>query len=268
MHVSQQRQPTTDQKPAGSCQPPAFSAPDGPTERTILVAVTILGRSKGNKLMSEDKRPVRILTADDLSRFIDDHRNQLRAWVERNLGPALRTRVEPDDILQETALTAVSSLEQFLVPGRDPFRLLCQMIEQRIIDAHRYHVAAQKRSAAKEVPMGGRGDSDDGPGFMDLLVASMTSPSAAFSRNQKELRLQLALQELTEEQRLTIRLRFVEGLPTKDIAEQIGKSDGAVRVLLSRTIAQLQERLAETPADASPAGHSPKSGPGQTPDPG
>jgi RNA polymerase sigma-70 factor (ECF subfamily) len=35
----------------------------------------------------------------------------------------------------------------------------------------------------------------------------------------------------------------VDGLPTKEIAERLGKSDVAVRVLLSRTVQKLQQLL-------------------------
>jgi hypothetical protein len=37
--------------------------------------------------------------------------------------------------------------------------------------------------------------------------------------------------------------RYVDGLTTKDSAGRIGKSDVAVRVMLSRTVQKLQQRL-------------------------
>ena len=52
-----------------------------------------------------------------------------------------------------------------------------------------------------------------------------------------------ALDSLPEEARQAVRLRYVEGLPSKEIAEQLGKSDGAVRVLLTRSLQKLQEIL-------------------------
>ena len=156
----------------------------------------------------------------------------------------MRSRVEPEDIVQEVVVSALSSIDQFQVGGRDPFRLLCQLTEQRIIDAHRHHVGAQKRSAAREVSMDAPVAGGDGFGFINMLVASITSPSQAFSRDQKEFQLQQAIAELNDEQREILRLRFVEGLPTKDIAERTGKSDGAIRVTLTRTVAHLQEILA------------------------
>ena len=73
----------------------------------------------------------------------------------------------------------------------------------------------------------------------------MTSASQAFSRDQKEFRLQEAITDLSEEQREALRLRYVEGMATKDVAEQLGKTDGAIRVLLSWTLSRLQELLAD-----------------------
>jgi RNA polymerase sigma-70 factor (ECF subfamily) len=194
--------------------------------------------------MSSPDPSSKISSTEDLAAFIESHRRQLLAYADRNIGPALRSRVEPEDIVQEVVVSALSAIDQFLVEGRDPFRLLCQLAEQRIIDAHRHHVGAQKRSAAREVSMDAPVAGGDGFGFINMLVASITSPSQAFSRDQKEFQLQQAIAELNDEQREILRLRFVEGLPTKDIADRIGKSDGAIRVLLTRTVAHLQEILA------------------------
>jgi RNA polymerase sigma-70 factor (ECF subfamily) len=76
-----------------------------------------------------------------------------------------------------------------------------------------------------------------------LLAASLTTASAAFSRNEKQLRVLQALEQLTEEARTAIRLRYVDGKPTQEIAEQMGKSDMAIRALLSRSIGRLQQVL-------------------------
>lgn len=184
-------------------------------------------------------------TSTELAVFIESRKPQLLGYIQHHLGPALRQKLEPEDILQEVVVSALASPEQFEVPGRDPFKLLCQLAEQRIIDAHRHHVAAQKRSADREVSIERPANAEQAFGFIDLLVASMTSPSQAFSRDQREFRLQSAIGELPEDQREALRLRYVEGLPTRDVALRLGKSDGAIRVLLSRTLARLQEMLAD-----------------------
>jgi RNA polymerase sigma-70 factor (ECF subfamily) len=78
-----------------------------------------------------------------------------------------------------------------------------------------------------------------------LLAASMTTPSAAFSRDQRQLLVLAAMDTLPEDQREALRLRYLVGLPSKEIAQKLGKTDGAVRVMLSRSLAKLQELLAE-----------------------
>lgn len=195
--------------------------------------------------MSEQEVRPAFETRDQLAAYIESRRPQLLGYIQNNLGPALRKKLEPEDILQEVVVSAIGSPGQFEVAGRDPFKLLCQIAEQRIIDAHRHHVGAQKRSAEREVSIERSAGDGEAFGFIDLLVASMTSPSQAFSRDQREFRLQIAIASLPEEQRQALRLRYIDGLSTREVAGKLGKTDGAIRVLLSRTLMRLQEALAE-----------------------
>lgn len=189
---------------------------------------------------------VRIRNKDSkaLVEFIELRRPQLIAFIERNLSTALGRKLEAVDILQELSMTAVAALPGFDLGDRDPFSWLCQLAEHKIIDAHRKLVAAQKRSADREMqaPASGADNSQRG-GFIDMLVVSMTSPSGALSRDQREFRLQEALKNLPEESQQALRLRYVEGLPSKEIAARLQKTDGATRVLLTRSLAKLQELL-------------------------
>ena len=68
----------------------------------------------------------------------------------------------------------------------------------------------------------------------------MTSPSAAFSRNERELKVAAAIGQLGDEAQTALRLRDLQSLPTKEIADQLGKTDGAIRVLLTRSLQRLQ----------------------------
>lgn len=177
-----------------------------------------------------------------LLEFLEIHRAPLLAFINKNMSDALKSKVEANDILQEVSLNAVSTLSEFDFEKKTPFNWLCHLAERRIIDNHRKYFQVQKRAAGREIrqPAGGDGA---GQGFMDLLVASMTSPSQAFSRGAREMKLLTALESLSEESREAIRLKYVEGLNSSEIADQLGKSDVAVRVLVSRAMAKLQELL-------------------------
>lgn len=189
---------------------------------------------------------VRDHDAEALATYLEQHRRQLLTYIERQLGAALRRKIEAEDIFQEASADAVRSLSSMDLTQRDPFSWLCQIAERRIIDAHRRFFDAQKRDAGREVALGSGGGSDTQPGgLINLLVASMTSPSQAFSRNARELRVQEAIAQLGEEPREVLRLRYVEGWPTKQIAEHLQKTDVAIRVMLTRTVQKLQEMLGE-----------------------
>ena len=53
------------------------------------------------------------------------------------------------------------------------------------------------------------------------------------------------LEELPEERREALVMRFALGMDNREIARAMGKSDGATKVLLHRAIKQLQERMEE-----------------------
>jgi RNA polymerase sigma-70 factor (ECF subfamily) len=53
--------------------------------------------------------------------------------------------------------------------------------------------------------------------------------------------IRLSLQHLTEDQRQVVTLRFIEGLSTSEIAQVMGKREGAVRALQMRGLQALAE---------------------------
>lgn len=185
-----------------------------------------------------------------LADFIDVRRGALMTYIERQLGAALRRKLEPDDVFQEVSAEAVRGLPAIDLANRDPFGWLCQIAERRIIDAHRRYFGAAKRDAGREVSLNRSSPDDSRAGMIDLLVASMTTASKMYSRNVREARLAEALASLPFDQREALRLRYVEGLPSKQIALQLGKTDGAVRVMLTRSLNRLQSILGP---DAAPS---------------
>ncbi|MEX0677998.1 MAG: sigma-70 family RNA polymerase sigma factor [Pirellulales bacterium] len=178
-----------------------------------------------------------------LADYLVEIRKPLLAFIERQLGAGLRRKIEVDDIFQEVSVEAVRALNDADFDEREPFSWLCQIAERRIVDAHRRYFGAEKRDARREVPLGTPGGSTQHAAVIDLLVASMTSPTAALSRKGHEARLFQALASLPEEQREALRMRYVEGLASKEIATRLNKSDGAIRVILTRSLDRLQRIL-------------------------
>ncbi len=82
---------------------------------------------------------------------------------------------------------------------------------------------------------------------MPLEPSALTKPDpAAEVGDQVEQRLQaeelrLALQQLTEDQRQVLTLRFIEGLSTEEVANVLGKRQGAIRALQMRGLQAFAE---------------------------
>jgi RNA polymerase sigma-70 factor (ECF subfamily) len=195
---------------------------------------------------SHDNRLAQRLRSGDesaLGPFIEANRPALIAFLQARIGGHLAKKVEPDDILQEASLEAFRSLKTAPLDNWEPLHWLFQICERKIIDNHRKFFESQKRAASREAMI--PDDSEAAGGLANLLAASMTTPSEAFSRDQRQLRMLAAIDVLPEDQREALRLRYLVGLPSKEIAQKLGKTDGAVRVMLSRSLAKLQEMLVE-----------------------
>jgi len=178
-----------------------------------------------------------------LAEYLNVCRNPLLSFILKNMSQSLRSKIEAEDIFQEVCSYAVQNVEEVDFGQQQPFGWFCEIAKRRIVDTQR-KFAAQKRSAHHEVGIFGR--SGDQTGLVNMLVASITSPSAAFSRQQKEFKLLSAMEQLKPDQQEVLRLRYGLGMPSKQIAENIGKSDGATRVLITRSLKKLESILAET----------------------
>ena len=182
-----------------------------------------------------------------LARYLELQQGKMLAFIERRLGTALRRKVEPEDIWQETSIEAVRSASEIDLSQRDPLSWLFQIAERRIIDSHRKFFGSQKRAADREQSLFGGAEDSGSNDLINLLAASFTTASQMFSRNHREHRLIEALAELPDLQREALRLRYLEGLPSKDVAEKLGKTDGAIRVMLTRALDKLQSILGGEP---------------------
>lgn len=183
--------------------------------------------------------------------LFDEHRMKLLAFIDRQLGAKLRSKLEPDDVLQEVLAEVVRVSADKPLDRSHAFSWLCQVAERKIIDLHRHYFQAQKRDAGREVSLNGgatgrgSGESSRPAGLVHMLAVSMTSPSAAYSRQAREIQLSEAVEQLQPEMREALHLRYVENMPSKEIAERMGKSDAAVRVMLSRAVRKLQDILGD-----------------------
>ncbi|MGQ9493039.1 MAG: sigma-70 family RNA polymerase sigma factor [Anaerolineae bacterium] len=77
----------------------------------------------------------------------------------------------------------------------------------------------------------------------DWPVAFHEHPADVAERSLTQQRLRAAISQLTEEQSLVITLKFLEGMSNAEIAQLMGKSEGAIKSLQFRALAALRRLI-------------------------
>src|SRR5438552_3460924 len=89
-----------------------------------------------------------------VDRLLGEFREPLRQVIDLRLDPVLARRVDASDIVQDVLLEANQRLTEYLKSPTMPFHLwLRHLAKDRIIDTHRRHRTAQRRSIDKEQPI-------------------------------------------------------------------------------------------------------------------
>ena len=83
----------------------------------------------------------------------------------------------------------------------------------------------------------------------ESLASDEPDPSDIVAGKLTQETLQEALQELTEEQRHVLSLRFGSGLPIQDVARTLGKTEGAIKQLQARAVAALARKVSPQAVD-------------------
>ncbi len=117
-----------------------------------------------------------------------------------------------------------------------------KLAENRIRD-QADHFAAQKRDAARETPLEARQPSADSVFGPIAELATFSTPSRAAVRAEDLSRLEAAIDSLADDQREALLLVRYEGLALAEAGKEMGRSPDAVRMLVSRAIVQLGNKV-------------------------
>ena len=184
--------------------------------------------------------------AEAVDRLLASHRDGLRRMVDLRLDPALARRVDASDIVQDVLLEASRRLGDYLRDPVMPFHLwLRHMARDRMIDAHRRHRLAGRRSLDREQPalpaaFADRSSIELAAQFFDREL----TPASAAIRHELERRLETAVAALDEDDRDIILMRHFEQLSNQDVAAALGLSEAAASMRYLRALRKLRGRLA------------------------
>lgn len=169
---------------------------------------------------------------NEIEHLVTRHLPALRAFVRLRMGHELRAREDSCDIVQSVAREVLSNAERFQHGGEAGFREWMFTTAHRKIVNRLEHWRAGKRTAQREAQL------------PEELAALGVSPSRHASVREELAAIEAAFDTLTDEQREVVTLSRLVGLSHAAIAERLGKTEVAVRKVLSRALARLAADLA------------------------
>ena len=183
--------------------------------------------------------------AGAVERLLEVHREPLRRMVGLRLDPALAGRVDASDVVQDVMLEVSQRLADYLRNPLMPFHLWMRHIARdHMIDAHRRHRQAQRRSLDREQPILPAALADQSSlelagQFLDREL----TPATAAVRHELQRRMQQAVAELEEDDREIILMRHYEQLSNQEVAAALGLTEAAASMRHLRAVRRLRAAL-------------------------
>jgi RNA polymerase sigma-70 factor (ECF subfamily) len=176
---------------------------------------------------------------DDL---LDRHRETLRRMIALRLDRGIAARVDASDVTQDVMLEASKRLGEYLQDPRLPFQLwLRQIAQDRLIDAHRRHRRALRRSVDRE--QRAETDASASAVWASALIDRELTPATALLRKEMEARFDEALSALDTESREMIMMRHFERMSNQEVATALELSEAAASMRYLRAVRKLREVL-------------------------
>ena len=185
--------------------------------------------------------------------LLERHRDALCRMVSFRLDRGIAARLDASDVVQDTLIEAHRRLEDYLRSPDMPFHLwLRHIARDRLIDAHRRHRGAERRSVDREeaIDRGALGSCSSIQLLGQLAAAGLTPASLAI-RAELEHRFAEAVDHMDEDDREIILLRHFEQLSNQEAAQVLGVSDAAASMRYLRAVRRLRERLGDADRDGS-----------------
>lgn len=179
--------------------------------------------------------------ASAMAALLEQFRSRLKQMVRWRMDPRLVQRFDSSDVVQEALLTASTRFSEYRNEPVVPFYPWLRRIAwERLVDLQRRHLLAQRRSVVREEPLQPQVSNDS----LDELTRSLSAgPLTSLLRAEQAGQVRQAIQNLDEEQRELLILRYVEGLEIDEVAAVMGTTVAAANMRHLRAIRRLRALL-------------------------
>jgi len=173
--------------------------------------------------------------ADAVATLLQQHLPALRAFVRLKAGPSLLARESCSDLAQSVCRDVLENAERFRFGGEAEFRKWLFTTAMRKIADRAEHWRAGKRDARRE---------QAGLDEQEIQgLAGIYTPSRQAAAREELQRAEEAFATLAPEKQDVVLMARLMGMSHAEIAKELGKTEVAVRSILSRALAELAARL-------------------------
>ena len=164
-------------------------------------------------------------------------RDYLRRMLDARMEPALRQRVDPSDIIQETLMEANRRMDDYLKRRPTSFRLwVRRKALEQLVNARRHHLA-RKRSVERETPL------TDASSRAIARSLALGTASAALSRKEQTAQVREAVLQLEASDQEILLLRNVEQQSNAEVAQLLEIDAKTASKRYGRAVLKLAEKL-------------------------
>lgn len=177
-----------------------------------------------------------------LSALLERFGLEVGSQLQAKIGPKYRGKFDADDVLQVTFLEAFLRVRSLTPGGPGSFTAwLRRIAENNLLDAIREQERDKRPPATHQLQ---HAVSDESyVALVQYLAATSNTPSRACASDELRRCVDAALRRLPPEYEQVLRLFELEGLSGEEVATRMGRSHGAVRMLLARARERLTEVL-------------------------
>lgn len=173
-----------------------------------------------------------LASREDLAETLNAFRPFLLSVARAELSDAMRRKVAPSDVVQETILKGIEVSPGFRGSTREELASWLRAILFKILANYHRAYSAKKRNLKLEVPA----DSQ-------LACPPHESPSQSVLKDEKWDDFQRAIARLSNDYRESILLRHRDHLSFAEIGARLNKSEEAARKTWKRAVDQLKREM-------------------------
>ncbi len=169
---------------------------------------------------------------------------RLRSRLGGQIGRRYRSAFSIDDVLQVTYTEAFLRIQSFRPTGDGAFlNWLARIAENTLKNAIRELDRQKRPPRGRQV--GNLAGDDSYVAIIEMLAGSQSTPSRQIAREEGRQAIDEVLGMMPADYAMVIRRFYLEGCTASQIADDLGRSTGAVYMLKSRAWEQLAELLGD-----------------------